>query len=174
MSAFRRIANLFRRSRLDREIAAEIQAHIDLRTDDNVARGMAPADARREALLRFGNPDFHARTRHCSGLEPERRKTRSRSSSHLAATSQISGVRVDRHLHTGHRDWWRHCRVFGGRGGASAPPAVLPAGATGASARGSRTPVRVGRPAGARRDSFFPRKPSLSCRWPALSARTSS
>jgi predicted permease len=56
MSAFRRIANLFRRSRLDREIAAELQAHIDLRTDDNITRGMAPAEARREALLRFGNP----------------------------------------------------------------------------------------------------------------------
>ncbi len=56
MKGFRRIANLFRRSRLDREIAAELQAHIDLRTDDNIARGLSPAEARREALLRFGNP----------------------------------------------------------------------------------------------------------------------
>jgi predicted permease len=56
MAAFNRIANLFRRSRLDREIAAELKAHIDLRTDDNIARGMAPAEARREALLLFGNP----------------------------------------------------------------------------------------------------------------------
>jgi predicted permease len=56
MAAFQRIANLFRRSRLDREIAAELQSHIDLRTEDNLARGMAPAEARREALLRFGNP----------------------------------------------------------------------------------------------------------------------
>jgi predicted permease len=56
MTDFRRIANLFRRSRLDREIAAELKAHIDLRTDDNIARGSSPAEARREALLRFGNP----------------------------------------------------------------------------------------------------------------------
>lgn len=55
MAAFRRIANLFRRSRLDREIDEELQAHIEMRIEDNVARGMSPKDARREALLRFGN-----------------------------------------------------------------------------------------------------------------------
>jgi len=56
MALFRRIANLFRRTRLDRDIAAELQAHIDLRSDENIARGMAPQEARREAILRFGNP----------------------------------------------------------------------------------------------------------------------
>lgn len=55
MAIFRRIANLFRRSRLDREIAEELQAHIELRTDENVANGMSPEAARRDALLRFGN-----------------------------------------------------------------------------------------------------------------------
>ncbi|MGA7857658.1 MAG: ABC transporter permease [Terracidiphilus sp.] len=56
MAAFQRIANLFRRSRVDREIDAELQSHIDLRIDANVAAGMSPAEARRDALLRFGNP----------------------------------------------------------------------------------------------------------------------
>ncbi len=56
MKLHRRIANLFRRSNLDREIAAELQSHIDLRTADNEATGMLPDDARREARLRFGNP----------------------------------------------------------------------------------------------------------------------
>ena len=42
MAVFRRIANLFRRSRMDREIDAELQAHIALRTDDNLAAGMSP------------------------------------------------------------------------------------------------------------------------------------
>src|SRR5260370_41295901 len=56
MAAWQRIANLFHRSRLDHEISAELQAHIDLRTDDNIARGMSPEEARREAVLRFGNP----------------------------------------------------------------------------------------------------------------------
>ncbi|UWZ85904.1 ABC transporter permease [Occallatibacter riparius] len=51
----RRITNLFRRERLDGEIAEELRAHIDLRIEDNLARGMTPEDARREALVRFGN-----------------------------------------------------------------------------------------------------------------------
>ncbi len=55
MAIIRRITNLFRRSRLDAEIAAELQAHIDLRVEDNLGRGMNPEEARREALLRFGN-----------------------------------------------------------------------------------------------------------------------
>jgi putative ABC transport system permease protein len=40
---------------VSRDIDAELQMHIDLRTDDNIARGMAPGEARRNALLRFGN-----------------------------------------------------------------------------------------------------------------------
>ncbi len=56
MAVFRRIANLFRRNRIDREIEAELQAHLALRIDDNLAAGMSPSDARRDALLRFGNP----------------------------------------------------------------------------------------------------------------------
>jgi predicted permease len=56
MGAFRRITNLFRRSGVDREIDAELQSHIALRIDDNVAQGMSPEQARRDALLRFGNP----------------------------------------------------------------------------------------------------------------------
>jgi predicted permease len=55
MALPRRIANLFFRSRVDREIDAEIQAHIALRIDDNLAAGMTPEQARRDALLRFGN-----------------------------------------------------------------------------------------------------------------------
>jgi len=56
MAIFRRIANLFRRSRLDREIDAELRSHIALRTDDNLESGMSPVEARRDALIRFGNP----------------------------------------------------------------------------------------------------------------------
>ncbi len=55
MPVLRRIANLFSRPRLDREIDAEIQSHIDLRIEDNIAAGMSPEEARRDALLRFGN-----------------------------------------------------------------------------------------------------------------------
>lgn len=56
MSLYRRISNLFSRSKVDREIDVELQAHIELRMEDNVAAGMSPEVARRDALLRFGNP----------------------------------------------------------------------------------------------------------------------
>jgi predicted permease len=56
MSLFRRISNMFRRSRMDSEIDAEIKSHLAMRTEDNIASGMPPNQARREALLRFGNP----------------------------------------------------------------------------------------------------------------------
>ena len=56
MGALRRFSNLFRRSKVNDEIAAELEAHIALRTDDNIARGMPPEEARREARVLFGNP----------------------------------------------------------------------------------------------------------------------
>jgi predicted permease len=56
MGMLRRVANLFRRSRVDGEITAELEAHLAMRTEDNLARGMAPEQAQREARLRFGSP----------------------------------------------------------------------------------------------------------------------
>ena len=37
-----------------RAIAAELDAHIALHTADNIRRGLSPAEARREALVRLG------------------------------------------------------------------------------------------------------------------------
>jgi len=56
MSIFRRITNLFSRAKVDREIKRELAAHIEMRGEDNQARGMSAQEARRDALLRFGNP----------------------------------------------------------------------------------------------------------------------
>jgi len=56
MSVFRRMANLLHRSRIDRDIDAELQTHLALRTEDNLAAGMSLEEARRDALVRFGNP----------------------------------------------------------------------------------------------------------------------
>ncbi|HEX3436843.1 MAG TPA: ABC transporter permease [Pseudacidobacterium sp.] len=56
MSLLRRITNLLFRSRLDQEAAAELQSHIEMRMEDNIAAGMSPEAARRDALLHFGNP----------------------------------------------------------------------------------------------------------------------
>ena len=55
MSIFSRIANLFRRTAVDREIDREMNAHIEMRMEDNLASGMSAGQARRDALLRFGN-----------------------------------------------------------------------------------------------------------------------
>ncbi len=55
MPIMNRIANLFRRSRVESEIAAELESHLALRIEDNLAAGMSSAEARRDALLRFGN-----------------------------------------------------------------------------------------------------------------------
>jgi putative ABC transport system permease protein len=55
MSTLHRLANLLHRSRLDREIDAELRAHIDLRTEAHIAAGVDPAEARRKALVQFGS-----------------------------------------------------------------------------------------------------------------------
>jgi predicted permease len=56
VSLLRRIANLFSRSSVEQEIDAEIRAHIEMRIEDSIAAGMSPENARRDAMLRFGNP----------------------------------------------------------------------------------------------------------------------
>ena len=45
-----------RRSWWDDERARELQAHLDLETDENLARGMTPAEARAAALRKLGDP----------------------------------------------------------------------------------------------------------------------
>jgi hypothetical protein len=40
--------------RVDQEFEQELQTHLDLLTQENIGRGMVPAEARRAALLRLG------------------------------------------------------------------------------------------------------------------------
>ena len=49
-----RLAALFHKDGRDRELADELASHIQLHTDDNIKRGMDPATARRNALMRLG------------------------------------------------------------------------------------------------------------------------
>ena len=60
----RRLLGLFDRGERDRELAAELESHLQLHTDDNRRAGMAPDEARRNAMLRLG------------GLEPIRQAYR--------------------------------------------------------------------------------------------------
>src|SRR2546427_6118542 len=56
MSSFwRRLLSLGKRDRLERELEAEMRFHVDMKTTENMADGMAPEEARRAARRRFGN-----------------------------------------------------------------------------------------------------------------------
>ena len=45
---------LFRRAKVEREIDQELQYHVDRQTEVNIARGMDPREARRQAILSVG------------------------------------------------------------------------------------------------------------------------
>src|SRR5437899_2697092 len=45
---------LFRKRALDAQLDTELRFHIDKLTSDNIAAGMAPDEARRQAILEFG------------------------------------------------------------------------------------------------------------------------
>ena len=49
--------SLFRSERIDADLADEMRFHVEREIEANVARGMSPAAARREARLRFGSVD---------------------------------------------------------------------------------------------------------------------
>jgi len=52
-----RVAGLFTGRRREREFAAEMESNLQMHIDDNVRAGMPPAEARRQALVRFGGAD---------------------------------------------------------------------------------------------------------------------
>jgi predicted permease len=49
-----RIAGMFRSRRADRDLAGELESHLQLHTDDNIRAGMTPQEARRRAVLALG------------------------------------------------------------------------------------------------------------------------
>ena len=51
---FSRLLGLFRKNRRNAEMAEEIQQHVDLLTERNIAAGMSPIEARHAALRQFG------------------------------------------------------------------------------------------------------------------------
>jgi predicted permease len=55
MSLLTRLKGLFKTDRLDRDLAEELQSHIQMRAIDNVAAGMPGEEARYDAQRRFGN-----------------------------------------------------------------------------------------------------------------------
>src|SRR5213593_384306 len=51
---FLRLAELFNKERRDRELAEEIESHLQMHIEDNLRTGMGPEEARREALIKLG------------------------------------------------------------------------------------------------------------------------
>ncbi len=45
------------RKKKDADLAAEIESHLEHEQDANIARGLSPEEARRQARLKFGNPE---------------------------------------------------------------------------------------------------------------------
>ena len=56
MAWFRRLANLFRVDRLNRDVAREMAFHLEEHVDELVSSGVPEAEARRQARRIFGNP----------------------------------------------------------------------------------------------------------------------
>ncbi len=57
MTLLHRFLAFFRRSRLDREMDEEMRAHLERETEQNLAHGLSPSEARRAARLAFGGLD---------------------------------------------------------------------------------------------------------------------
>ncbi|HEX8881893.1 MAG TPA: permease prefix domain 1-containing protein, partial [Candidatus Acidoferrum sp.] len=60
---FYRLRSFFRRAEQDRELDAEMYAHLELAIEENLERGLSALEARRQALVRFGGQQ-QAREKH--------------------------------------------------------------------------------------------------------------
>ena len=49
-----RLAALFRKEQRDRELAEELESHLQMHIEDNLRSGMNPGEARRQALIKLG------------------------------------------------------------------------------------------------------------------------
>src|SRR6201981_998926 len=72
--SIQRLLSFFRRAQLDRDLDVEMSSHLELAIEENLRRGLSPAEARRQALLRFGGPqqakEQHREARSLPFLEP--------------------------------------------------------------------------------------------------------
>lgn len=52
--AWNRVRSFFHSEQLDHEVQQEMATHLEMAVEENLRRGMAPGEARRQALVRFG------------------------------------------------------------------------------------------------------------------------
>jgi predicted permease len=55
--AWQRVRSVFRRDQMERELEAELSAHLEMAIEENVKLGVSPDEARRQALVRFGGTE---------------------------------------------------------------------------------------------------------------------
>src|SRR5256885_11916766 len=72
-----RLWNMFRKQRLEQDLSTELQAHLDLLTEENIRRGMNPTEAAHAARREFG------------GVEQTDRKSTRLNSSHLVISYAV-------------------------------------------------------------------------------------
>jgi putative ABC transport system permease protein len=65
-----RVGALLTGRRRDDDFEAEVAAHLEMLTEENIRRGMAPPEARRRAILRFGGPVQIREQQHDNGGLP--------------------------------------------------------------------------------------------------------
>ena len=68
-----RVAAFFHKRPLDQDLNEEMAAHLEMAIEENVSRGMSPEEARRQALIRFGNVgqarEHHREARGLPGMD---------------------------------------------------------------------------------------------------------
>lgn len=70
MSIIKSILRHLQAGTSEREIEEELQFHVEMRTRDNIAAGMSPEEARKDALRRFG--DFDHVNAECRNISSEK------------------------------------------------------------------------------------------------------
>jgi hypothetical protein len=58
MGIIRRLAGVMGKRDLDRDLDDELRSHVEMRTEELIASGMAADEARRQAQLAFGNRTY--------------------------------------------------------------------------------------------------------------------
>src|SRR5262245_30275990 len=75
-----RLSAVFTSRHLDREFSEELNEHLQLLIEENIARGLSPLEARRAALLKLGEPaalrEMHRELRGLPTLEALARDVR--------------------------------------------------------------------------------------------------